>query len=120
MMQNSLFIIGLSFMLIHEMDAIRCGEWRVLPGLSKLNEPLAFRIFMLAHIPLFFTIFWALMSDIEPTTLIVGLDVFFILHVILHLRILQNRKNEFRDWISWTFIFGAGLFGILDIFAKIL
>jgi len=35
---NALFYLALSFMIIHEMDAVRCREWRIFPGLSRLNE----------------------------------------------------------------------------------
>ncbi len=111
------FYLALVFMLIHEMDAVRCREWRIFPGLSSLKEPLAFRIFIFAHIPIFFFLFWGLLND-NPTKLIFWLDIFFIFHVFLHLIFLRHKNNEFKDWISWTFIIGAGFFGILDIFAS--
>jgi hypothetical protein len=113
-----LFYVALTFMLIHEMDAVRCREWRIFPGLSSLKEPLAFRMFIVAHIPLFFTLFWSLKTLKDPSELIFWLDIFFALHVFLHLLFLRHKNNEFKDWISWTFISGAGLFGILDVFVS--
>ncbi|WP_394341844.1 DUF6713 family protein [Sphingobacterium corticibacter] len=35
------FYLGLSLLIMHEMDAIRCREWRIFPGLFKLEAILA-------------------------------------------------------------------------------
>ncbi|MFN7260031.1 MAG: DUF6713 family protein [Cyclobacteriaceae bacterium] len=108
------FYMGLTFILMHEMDAIRCKEWRIFPGLSLLNDVWGYRIFMLAHIPLFFFLFSGL-SQLDSSRLISGLDIFFVIHVGLHLLFLLHKKNEFKDWISWTIILGAGVFGLADL-----
>jgi hypothetical protein len=114
MNNNVFFYLGLSFIAVHEMDAIRCKEWRIFPGLSLLNDAWGFRIFMLTHIPLFFFIFYGLSSQ-DPKNLILGLDVFFIIHVVLHLIFLKHPKNEFKDWISWAIITLTGICGLLDL-----
>jgi hypothetical protein len=108
------FYVGLTFILMHEMDAIRCKEWRIFPGLSLLDDLWGFRIFMVAHIPLFFFLFMGL-SQTENSRLIFGLDVFFIIHVGLHLLFLLHKKNEFKDTLSWVVIVAAGVSGLLDI-----
>ncbi len=112
---NTLFYYGLSFMIVHEMDAVRCREWRIFPGLSQLNESLAFKIFLLAHIPVFLTLFWVLKTSEDISGVVFWLDIFFMIHVVLHLIFLKHKNNEFKDWISWTFILGAGIFGLFDI-----
>lgn len=115
MPSNTFFYIGLTFMIIHEMDAVRCREWRIFPGLSSLNEPLAFRIFIFAHIPIFFFLFWELFIKADSSMLIFWLNIFFAIHVFLHMAFLKHKNNEFKDWISWTFIIGAGVFSMLDL-----
>jgi hypothetical protein len=112
------FYIGLIFIIIHEMDAIRCKEWRIFPGLSLLNDDLGYKVFMLAHIPLYFLIYWKLANDESREVFIHGLSIFFMIHIGLHLLFLLHKKNEFKDWISWLFIVGAGLFGFLDLILK--
>jgi hypothetical protein len=118
-MANHLFFyLGLSFILLHEMDAVRCKEWRIFPGLSMLNDTWGYRIFMLAHIPLFYFIFVKVGDGINNERFIFGMDAFFIVHFGLHLLFLMHKKNEFKDWISWTIITGAALFGLVDIVAN--
>lgn len=115
-MPHSIFLyLGFSFMLMHEMDAMRCREWRIFPGLSSLNEKLAFQIFLFVHIPLFFIPLYYLHIDAYAEAWAKGLAYFFMVHFFLHLLFLKHKNNEFTDWISWTIISGAGLCGVLEL-----
>lgn len=109
------FYLALSFLLIHEMDAVRCKEWRIFPILSLLNEKTGFQVFMFAHIPLFGVLLWALMGSQNPIYWIQGLNYFFLLHLFAHLLFLRHPKNEFKDGLSWLWIIGAALFGGIDL-----
>lgn len=111
-MNNIVFFIGISFILLHEMDAIRCHEWRIFPGLSLLNAQLGFVLFMLAHVPLFT---WLIYFVGNPSFR-KGFDIFLLIHLGLHLVFLKHPKNEFKDWISWTIISGAAICGAIDLF----
>ncbi|MBK7304424.1 MAG: hypothetical protein IPN15_00685 [Saprospiraceae bacterium] len=110
-----LFYLGLSLLTMHEMDAIRCREWRIFPGLSMLSDKLGHIIFVFAHIPLFFFIFWQLTHSQDIEAFIKGFNIFMIVHLGLHILFLKHKNNEFKDWISWTIIIGAGLCGLLDL-----
>ena len=114
MMPHGFFYAGLTFLILHEMDAVRCREWRIFPGLSALPDRLGFQLFMLAHIPLLVLLLRALPAVGAPR-LVFWLDVFFIVHVGLHLLFLRHPRNEFRDLLSWSLIIGAGVFGVLDL-----
>ncbi|MBU3679737.1 MAG: hypothetical protein FGM32_09055 [Candidatus Kapabacteria bacterium] len=105
-----LFFIGLALILLHEMDAMRCHEWRIFPGLSQLSEHAGFYLFMMLHIPLFIVIF----SNLDSPAFRRGFDIFLIIHLGLHLLFLRHPKNEFKDWLSWSIIAGAALFGAAD------
>jgi len=109
------FLLGLSFMTIHEMDAIRCKEWRIFPGLSMLNDKLGHILFIFAHIPLFFFIYWQLSQTENKEAFIKGFDMFMIVHLFLHVILLKHKNNEFKDWISWSIIIGSGVFGLVDL-----
>ena len=109
--ENALFFVALSLMLMHEMDAIRCQEWRIFPVLSMVDDPHAFRFFMIAHLPIYYLLIWLLITDAAGQTLVTALDIFFLLHLVLHLVSLRNPANEFTDWLSWSLIGGAAGFG---------
>ena len=108
-----IFTLGLSFILLHEMDAIRCYEWRIFPATSFLPDRLGMVVFILLHIPLFYLV-------LLPTTLAspnfrYGFSIFLVVHFFLHLLFLLHPKNGFKDWISWTMITGAGLCGLIYV-----
>lgn len=114
-MEHLSFYIGLTFILVHEMDAIRCREWRIFPVLSLLNDKYGQFIFIFAHIPLFLFVFYQLTHPTNTSTFIKWFDIFMIIHIGLHLLLLKNKNNEFKDWISWILIIGAGFFGFIDL-----
>ena len=114
-MEQVFFLTGLSLILMHEMDAIRCKEWRIFPGLHLLNDRWGLIVFIFLHIPLFAFLFQGLLDPASQAAYIRGLDIFFLIHLGLHLLFLLHPKNEFKDWISWSIIAGAGVFGLLDL-----
>lgn len=114
-MEHSFFYLGLSLLSIHELDAVRCREWRIFPGLTLLSDKTGYIVFLFAHIPLFFWVFWQLSHASNPQSFIKAFDIFFIIHMGAHLLLLRHRNNEFRDWISWVIIAGTAVFGLADL-----
>jgi hypothetical protein len=109
------FYLGLSLLTMHEMDAIRCREWRIFPGLSNLSDKFGQVVFIFVHVPLFFFIYWQLTHSNDLESFIKVFDIFMIAHLILHIWFLKHKNNEFKDWISWSIIIGAGLCGSIDL-----
>ena len=114
-MEHLFFYIALGFIFTHEMDAVRCKEWQIFPGLSLLKNEMGYRVFTLLHVPLYFFLLWELFNPPINESLIWWLDLFFIIHIGLHLLLLRHPKNLFTSLTSWTIITGAGLFGLLDL-----
>ena len=114
-MEHFLFFIGLSFLIAHEMDAIRCKEWRILPGFSLFSDTVGQNVFVFAHIPLFILVFYQLAYISDISGFVKGFDIFMIVHIVLHLLFLRHKNNDFKGWISWILIIGAGLCGIADL-----
>lgn len=102
-------------MLVHEMDAIRCKEWRVFPFTSRMNDEAGYLVFTSVHVPLYVLLLWGLYSDDVSRGLIVGLDAFFLVHVVLHVLFVNHPEYRFRSAFSWALILGAGAFGALDL-----
>lgn len=108
------FFLGSSLLLVHELDAVRCHEWRIFPGLSALSDRWGLRTFILLHVPLLYALLVALAAG-PGVPLVVALDLFFILHLGLHLLFLRHPRNEFRDGLSWMLIVGAAASGVIDL-----
>lgn len=114
------FFAGLALLLVHEMDAIRCREWAIFPLLARLDDKTGYATFTALHIPLYLVPFLGLLVGDEPSRgLLIGLDVFFIIHVFLHVLFLRHPKNQFTSLFSWAIIVGAGLSGLIDLLIRL-
>ena len=96
MVEHPLFYLGLSLSLMHEMDAIRCKEWRIFPGLSLLSNKLGHIVFFFAHIPLFFFVFWQLTHSQDIDAFIYRFNIFMIVHLGLHILFLKYKKMNLK------------------------
>ena len=115
MISHIFFYMALSLLLIHEMDAVRCKEWRMIPGFGLVDENAGYLIFLLIHIPLYFFLFWGLFTPGVKNPLIFGLDIFFIVHLGLHLIFRTHWENHFNSKFSWALIIGLAVFASLDL-----
>lgn len=68
------------------------------------------RSFESIQLPLFVLVF----SYLDNVEFRKGFDMFLIVHLGLHLLYLRHPKNEFKDWLSWSIISGAAIFGAAD------
>lgn len=108
--------MGLAFILVHEMDAVRCREWAIFPLLARLEDKIGYYVFVAAHILLYLLMFVGLYRGNELNLNVVkGLDTFFIVHVFLHILFLKHPKNQFTGLFSWVIIVGSGIVGVLDL-----
>jgi hypothetical protein len=113
------FFAGLSLILVHEMDAIQCHEWTMFPLISKLDDKTGYFVFTALHVALYLLLFWGIFDKQGLNqNLVTGLDIFFIIHVFLHVIFLKHPKNQFKSAFSWIIILGAGIAGLLDLVAK--
>lgn len=101
--------IGVSLFIVHEMDAIRRHEWRMI--FNNVNDELAYIIFAVLHIPVYFLIFYGLAKKNEIVILL--LSIFFVIHIFLHLIFYKHTKNEFNSMFSWLIITGIFLSGLI-------
>jgi hypothetical protein len=96
------FAINIVLLILHEMDAVHWREWRILFGIEDDNK--GRNVFLLAHIPLFMILLFALIySDItfgRIVSLLTGL--FLMVHYFLHRKALQ--QGLFNEKISFGVI----------------
>lgn len=111
-----LFFTAFSFLLAHEMDAVKQKEWQMLPVLSKLKEQSARQVFILLHIPLYGLLLYGLISAGSiRSTVTIALDGFFIIHLGLHILFHKHRMNNFSTLFSQLYIAVPAVLGGLHL-----
>ncbi|HOT46418.1 MAG TPA: hypothetical protein PLM53_16820 [Spirochaetota bacterium] len=117
MLKNYLFILTISLLILHEMDAIRRKEWKLFVGLKDLPEERGYLVFSILHLPLCFIILYFIMnSDNEYYylfTLVV--NIFLIFHGGIHLLFRKKKDNEFAGTYSYVIIFLMSVLGAIQL-----
>ena len=49
-MSHPFFFLGFALLLVHEMDAVRLGEWRIFPLLRSLRDEAGYAAFAALHV----------------------------------------------------------------------
>ncbi|NMB54061.1 MAG: hypothetical protein GYA15_05115 [Leptolinea sp.] len=115
------YLLALSLLIIHEMDAIRCREWSILPLLSRVKDETGYLVFTATHLPLVLLIFIGLTTGgIFLPVVRILLDSFCVFHIILHAAFRRHPQNHFESGFSLFIIAGTGLAGLLDLGALVL
>ncbi|MBG9942131.1 DUF6713 family protein [Brevibacillus formosus] len=109
-----IFLINLSLFLLHEMDAIRRSEWRLFIVLKDMEDSKAYKVFTFIHLPLYTIILYLLFSKYQTVTFWV-LDLFFIIHAILHLFFEKHPRNGFKNTFSRTIIYPMGILAAIHL-----
>lgn len=109
-----IFILELVLLLVHEMDAIHKKEWKMFIILKDMKDTSAYHLFMGLHIPLYFITFFLLFSDLQSIGIYL-IDIFLIIHLLLHLCFYKHKANQFKGIFSNGLIYGASVLAILHI-----
>jgi len=112
-----IFYTGFSLLLVHELDAIKRQEWRIFPVLSSLKDKTAYILYVSLHIPLFIIFFFLLTNQNEYIRywFRIGLDLFFIVHMVLHYLFSSHKEYKFTGTFSKLIICMMAAFGALHI-----
>ena len=111
------FSLGLSLLLVHELDAVRAHEWRLLPILRRMPDPVGRDVFVLVHVPLTALLIWFALypQGIVRLRFQVATDLFFLLHIGLHQAFRSHPHYDFRSLLSRGLILGAGAAGAVHL-----
>ena len=112
---DRLFFTGFAFLACHELDAVMQAEWRLLPGLSLLDDDSGYFWFVLLHVPLFAGLMWATGSTVlrRRHRAQLTLDAFMVIHLGLHVVLRSHPDNTFHSALSELCIWGAGVTGLV-------
>ena len=114
-MSHPFFFVGFALLLVHEMDAVRLGEWRIFPLLGSLRDEAGYAAFAALHVPIYALLLAGLFGGGAGSALIVGMDAFFVVHVALHVVFRKHPENRFGSAFSWSLIAGSGACGLVDL-----
>lgn len=110
-MEQIIFLHGVAFLLLHELDAIERQEWRFFFGWTGLGDQNAYRLFTAAHLPLFGLI----LASLPDTRFQVGMDIFLVLHALAHYLLRNHRLIRFNNRFSQVWIYGGAALGIIHL-----
>ncbi|MFD0949163.1 DUF6713 family protein [Paraperlucidibaca wandonensis] len=107
------FLIGVSLLFTHEMDAMTHSEWRVLPLTSWLEPEIGRVIFVSMHVPIFAIVLGWLSSRVPRRAIAAQfwVSVFLVVHVVLHLAFGSQSAYSFDGVLSNSLIFGSAICG---------
>lgn len=116
-MKELLFILLISLLLIHEMDAIRAKEWKLFAVLKHMKDETAYIVFTLAHLPLYIAVIWIMTQGSPPLNAILcyAVDLFLIGHAIVHWAFKNKPANGFTSVFSRLIIYSMGALAVLHM-----
>ncbi|WP_367899145.1 DUF6713 family protein [Leptospira sp. WS58.C1] len=117
-MENIYFCIAISFLFIHELDAIKAKEWKLFIILRDLKEEQAYSIWLAMHLPVFLFPLLILSNFMDPYTILIykiGLDIFLIFHLFLHFLFRNHKEYQFKSLQSNLYIAFTAIFAIFDL-----
>ncbi len=119
-MENTIIlmsILSVVFILMHEFEAFYREEWKMMKFLRKFKEETQYQIFLYAHIPLTLFIFYFMYTVVSFSNIILWIivNVFMILHFLLHLIARKWESNVFKSINSFVFIGGAAITGFINL-----
>ena len=114
------FLLGVSLLFTHELDAMTHAEWRVLPLTSWLAPELGRLVFVVVHVPLFAFVLGWLTSHIPGRAIAAQfwIAAFLVVHAGLHFAFSGHAHDTFDGIISNTLIFGAALCGAVYLWGQ--
>jgi len=115
--EQILFLVILSLLLVHEMDAIRAKEWKMFVVLKDITEETAYRVFTFIHFPLYLAAFYVLFCNgvTASDVLKIMIDIFLVFHAFVHYAFRKHRNNGFHTWFSKINIYSMAALALLHL-----
>lgn len=105
---DTLFLLGVVFLLIHELDAVQQGEWRFFFAWLRASDETKTRLFNAAHVPLLLLV----LANLATPSFQLGLDIFLVAHAGIHWVLRHHPLIAFNNRFSRIWIFGGALLGL--------
>ncbi|HOP30673.1 MAG TPA: hypothetical protein PK293_10955 [Spirochaetota bacterium] len=99
--------VNLSLLLLHEMDAVRTMEWKMMAVINRIDDSIASCIFIGMHFVLFIIIFYLL--EYHFSVLYWIISIFPLLHQLLHIFFRKHPANRMNN------IFSRGIITLMTL-----
>ena len=122
LLERPFFLVSFSTLLVHEMDAVRELEWRILFPFNLIkNDEAAHIAFTGAHVPVIAALLQAL-TPASPTAHFVatGLSCFCVGHAAVHAVFRWKHWGGFKSLFSKSLVYGTAAAGIVDLLLLLL
>ncbi|HRU64326.1 MAG TPA: hypothetical protein P5566_00730 [Spirochaetota bacterium] len=113
-----LLFFNITLFIIHQMDAIRTKEWKMIKFFQKTDDKIAEKIFIWLHIFLFAAIFMLLETSFN--LLLWLMTAFGIIHKLLHILFKNHPNNNVKETFSTIIIDGIFITSIITLIVKLL
>jgi len=113
MLIKILFWINISLFILHEMDAVKTREWKMMIFMNRLDDDTGHIVFTTLHLPLFVILFYLMKNFFEY--LVPAVAVIFIIHQIMHIVFRKHTENRMNNMFSRIIIFLMFLFSCVTL-----
>lgn len=112
-----IFIVNLGLLYLHQLDATRRKEWKMFIILKDMPEEKAYVVFSLLQLPLLCLILFMFLQPViyVHIVLYVLLDVFYVLHCVVHYVFKKHKNNRFDSRYSKLLINAMGWLGAIHL-----
>jgi hypothetical protein len=120
MENNFIIYLGISLLILHEIDAIRANEWKIINGVSSWVFKIGHFLITIVQLPLIILLLWYIETKGIHKSILYIFDIFLLMHVGSHLFIFRLKENPFTHWLSWAIIIGTSVCGAVDMVLRLL
>ncbi len=95
--------INISLFILHEMDAVKTREWKMMILINKMNDNIAHVVFTSLHFVLFMTLF--ILTEFYFYNVFISVSILLIMHQFMHLLFIKHSENRMNNLFSKVIIF---------------
>jgi len=94
---------NVSLFILHEMDAVKTREWKMMFGINRLNDNAGHIVFTALHFLLFMIIFY--LMDCYLYNMLIAVSILLIIHQFMHIIFRNHIQNRMNNLFSRIIIF---------------
>lgn len=110
--------INISLFILHEMDAVKTREWKMMIFINKLSDDAGHIVFTIFHFFILMFIFF--LMEYYPADFSTVFSLLLILHQFIHILFIKHPENRMNNRFSVIVIFFMFLNSSVTILFNIL